>query len=210
MLRTVKALASLTALIVALGAAACNPPIYISGVETVNPELRQRSVKDLTRMFNRQEQVAKDIQVSATLWDLSWIVAFQEGRATRQEQSAEVARQNIDAWRKRFLVGQTSFRMRIELLNRAEVTAGSDRIVRFKEWSWKLKLSDGTVVPYKALHVELSRRWKAPNHRYHYRLDGTVHFGVRLDPEKVRWVELWAYPPGDRPAVHLRWNLKKP
>lgn len=190
---------------------ACNPAIYVSGEQTVNAKLRDYSLEDLTRTFNRQVEAAKDIQVSATLWDLAYIVAFQEARTTRKEQSAEVAKTNIEAWRQRFVVGQTSFRVRVELLNRGEVLRGQDRILELKQWSWKLVFSDGTSVPYKHIHVELAKRFKAPEGGgHHYRLDGVVHFPVRVDPSKHRYLELRAYPPGDRPVAKMRWNLKQP
>lgn len=191
--------------------AACNPAIYVSGEQTANVKLRDYSLEDLTRTFNRQVEAAKDIQVSATIWDLSYIVAFQEARTTRKEQTAEVAKANIEAWRKRFVEGQTSFRVRVELLNRGEVLRGQDRILELKQWSWKLRFSDGRTVPYKHIHVELAKRFKArEGGGYHHRLDGVVHFPVRVDPSKHRFIELRAYPPGDRPAAKMRWNLKQP
>jgi len=187
----------------------CNPAVHISGDQTVHASLRSYSIGELTRTFNRQVEAADDIQVSATLWDLAYIVAFQEARTTRKEQTAEVAKANIAAWRKRFVEGQTSFRIRVELLNRGEVLRGQDRILELKQWSWKLKLSDGRSVPYKHIHVELAKRYKSPKGGYHHRLDGVVHFPGRVDPSKHRYIELLAYPPGDRPAAKLRWNLKK-
>lgn len=186
----------------------CNPAVYVSGEQTVHANLRSYSITDLTRAFNRQVEAADDIQVSATLWDLAYIVAFQEARTTRKEQTAEVAKANIAAWRKRFVAGQTAFRIRVELLNRGEVLRGQDRILELKQWSWKLKLSDGQAVPYNHIHVELAKRYKAPKGGYHHRLDGVVHFPRRVDPSKHRYIELLAYPPGDRPVAKMRWNLK--
>ncbi len=188
----------------------CNPAIHISGGQTANADLRNHTVDELTRTFNRQVEAAKDIQVSATLWDLAFIVRFQEGRATRKEQTAEVAKANIQAWRKRFVTGQTSFRVRVELLNRGEVLRGQDRILELKQWSWKLKFSDGKIVAYNHIHVELAKRFKAPlGGGYHHRLDGVVHFPKRVDASQHRFIELLAYPPGDRPVAKLRWNLKR-
>lgn len=192
-------------------AAACNPAVPVSGERRVHPALMTRSADALIELYNRQVVVAEDIRLSATLWDLSWIVAFQEGRATRKKQSMEVAKRNIEAWRKRYIQGQTAFRVRIDLLNRPEITAGEDRMTKLREWSFKLRFFDGAVVPYQDIKVELSRRWKSREGAGHdYRLDGTVHFGRRLDPERDRWVELLAFPPGERPAATLRWNLQKP
>lgn len=191
----------------------CNPAIYVSGDQTANAGLRNDTVGELTRTFNRQVEAAKDIQVSATLWDLAYIVRFQEARTTRKEQSAEVAKANIAAWRKRFVEGQTSFRIRVELLNRGEVLRGQDRILELKQWSWKLRFSDGKTVAYSRIHVELAKRYKAPGDGdggYHHRLDGVVHFARRVDPANHRFIELLAYPPGDRPVAKLRWNLKRP
>lgn len=190
--------------------AGCNPAIHLSTETAVHPSLRDWSVPELTRLFNRQVQAAEDIEVSATLWDMAFIVAFQEARTTRKEQTAEVAKQNIELWRQRFLVGQTAFRVRVELLNRGEVLSGKDRILLLKQWSWRMKLSDGAVVPYKKIHLELAKRYKAEGGLYHHRLDGVVHFDKRVDASKHRFVELWAYPPGDRPVAKLRWNLKQP
>ncbi len=201
----------------------CNPAIHVSGDQTANASLRNYTVDELTRTFNRQVEAAKDIQMSATLWDLAYIVRFQEARTTRKEQSAEVAKANIAAWRKRFVEGQTSFRIRVELLNRGEVLRGQDRILELKQWSWKLRFSDGKTVAYSRIHVELAKRYKAPKDGdgdgggggagsggYHHRLDGVVHFARRIDPAKHRFIELLAYPPGDRPVAKLRWNLKRP
>lgn len=188
----------------------CNPAIHISGEQTANASLRNYSVGELTRNFNRQVEAAKDIQLSATLWDLAYIVAFQEARTTRKEQGVDVAKQNIEVWRKRFVAGQTAFRVRVELLNRGEVLRGQDRILELKQWSWRLKFSDGQVVAYTNIHVELAKRYKAPDGGYHHRLDGVVHFPKRVDPSKHRYIELLAYPPGDRPVAKLRWNLKQP
>jgi len=217
----------------------CNPSIHVSGDQTANASLRNYTVDELTRTFNRQVEAAKDIQMSATLWDLAYIVRFQEARTTRKEQSAEVAKANIAAWRKRFVEGQTSFRIRVELLNRGEVLRGQDRILELKQWSWKLRFSDGKTVAYSRIHVELAKRYKAPKDGdgdvelakrykapkdgdgdgggggagsggYHHRLDGVVHFARRIDPAKHRFIELLAYPPGDRPVAKLRWNLKRP
>jgi len=187
---------------------ACNPSVLVSGEQTAHPGLRNYSIAELTRTFNRQVEAAKDIQVSATLWDLAYIVAFQEARITRREQTAEVARANIEAWRTRFVVGQTAFRIRVELLNRGEVLSGQDRILELKQWSWKLKFSDGSEVPYNHIHVELAKRYKAPDGGYHHRLDGVVHFPKRVDPSKHSYILLLAFPPGDRPVAKLRWNLK--
>ena len=190
--------------------AGCSPAIYVSGEQTVHAKLGNASVEDLTRMFNRQTEVEKDIQLSATLWDYSFIVAFQERRTTRKEQTAQVAKQNIEIWRRRFVLGQTAFRVRVELLNRGEVMAGRDRTLDLKQWSWKLKLSDDSATPYTNIHVELAKRFKAPSDRFHHRLDGVVHFPKRVNPAVHRWMELWAFPPGDRPPVKVRWNLKRP
>lgn len=186
----------------------CNPGILVSGEQTAHNGLRNYSIEDLTRTFNRQVEAAKDIQVSATLWDLAYIVAFQEARTTRREQTAEVARANIEAWRQRFVVGQTAFRIRLELLNRGEVLRGQDRILELKQWSWKLKFSNGETVAYKHIHVELAKRYRAKGGGYHHRLDGVVHFPKRVDPSKHTSMVLLAYPPGDRPVAKLRWNLK--
>ena len=142
-------------------AAGCNPAIHISNETTVNASLRDWSLKNLTRLFNRQVEAAEDIQVSAALWDMAFIVAFQEARTTRKEQTSDVAKVNIEKWRQRFVVGQTSFRVRVELLNRGEVLSGKDRILLLKQWSWKMKLSDGTVLAYTKIHVELAKRYKA-------------------------------------------------
>ncbi len=194
-----------------LVAAGCNPAIYVSGEQTVNARLRRWSLEELTRAFNRQTQVASDIQVSATLWDLSYIVAFQEARATRKELGQKEAEANIEAWRRRFIVAQTAFRVRVDLLNRGEVLEGKDRILDLKQWSWKLKLSDGRVVPYSKIYVELVKRYKSKEGAgVSYRLDGVVHFPRRVDPSKDRYMELWAYPPGDRPVARMRWNLEQP
>ncbi len=221
-LRTV-ALMALMALGLGLGlmvvVGGCNPSIHVSGDQTANASLRNYTVDELTRTFNRQVEAAKDIQMSATLWDLAYIVRFQEARTTRKEQSAEVAKANIAAWRKRFVEGQTSFRIRVELLNRGEVLRGQDRILELKQWSWKLRFSDGKTVAYSRIHVELAKRYKAPKDGdgagsgsggYHHRLDGVVHFARRIDPANHRFIELLAYPPGDRPVAKLRWNLKRP
>ncbi len=192
-------------------AGGCNPAVYISGEQTANAGLRNHTVAELTRTFNRQVEAAKDIQVSATLWDLAYIVRFQEARSTRKEQTAEIAKVNIESWRKRFVAGQTAFRIRVELLNRVEVLRGQDSILELKQWSWKLKFSDGKTVAYKHIHVELAKRFKASlGGGYHHRLDGVVHFPRRVDASKHRFIELLAYPPGDRPVAKLRWNLKRP
>jgi hypothetical protein len=208
-LRTLGPSVSILAFLLLVGG--CNPSIYISGEQTATAKLRNYSLSELTRTFNRQVEAAKDIQVSATLWDLAYIVAFQEARTTRKEQTAPVAKANIDAWRKRFITGQTAFRIRVELLNRGEVLRGQDRILELKQWSWKLRFSDGKTVAYTRIHVELAKRYKAPEGGgYHHRLDGVVHFSTRVDSSKHQFIELLAYPPGDRPAAKLRWNLKRP
>lgn len=189
--------------------AGCAPRIYVSSAETVNPRLVRRSARDLARVFNRQASAGEHMTISATLWDLSWIVAFQEGRATRKALSVADAKQNIEAWRERFLRGQTAFRVRVEILHVPAVTEGSDPVIRLRAWSWKLRFSDGRVLPYQKVHVEVSRRWADGKGAYSFRLDGTVHFGRRLDSRRDRWIELVAYPPGDRPSVALRWYLRR-
>ena len=83
-----------------------------------------------------------------------------------------------------------------------------DRILELKQWSWRLKLSDGRAIPYNSIHVELAKRYRTSKGLYNHRLDGVVHFAGRVDPTRVSWMELWAYPPGDRPAARMRWNLK--
>ena len=175
--------------------------LYLENTQVGDEGLRH--LKDLTRLFNRQVEAAEDIQVSAALWDMAFIVAFQEARTTRKEQTSDVAKVNIEKWRQRFVVGQTSFRVRVELLNRGEVLSGKDRILLLKQWSWKMKLSDGTVLAYTKIHVELAKRYKAEGGLYHHRLDGVVHFNKRVDASKHGFVELWAYPPGDRPVANL-------
>ena len=189
--------------------AGCAPRVPISSVEQVHPRLVQRSLGELTRLFNRQARAGEHITLSATLWDLSWIVAYQERRVTRRGLSRAEARQGIDAWRQRFLRGQTAFRLRVEVLHVPAVTEGSDPVVRLRAWSFKLRFSDGQVLPYKALYVEVSRRWADGKGAFSYRLDGTVHFARRVDPRRDRWIELLAYPPGDRPRVTLRWALRR-
>lgn len=189
--------------------AGCAPRIYVSSSETVNPRLQRLSAHDLATIFNRQARAGEHMTISATLWDLSWIVAFQEGRATRKALSVAEAKQNIAAWRVRFLQGQTAFRVRVEILHVPAVTEGSDPVTRLRAWSWKLRFSDGKTLAYRKVHVEVSRRWADGKGAYSFRLDGTVHFGRRLDPRRDRWVELVAYPPGDRPAVALRWYLRR-
>ena len=193
-----------------VGAAACTPQAILSSESTVHPRLQSLGVDALTRMFNRQGEAAKDIQVSATLWDLSYIAAFQEARATRREQSAAEARSAIEAWRQRFVAGQTAFRIRVELLDRPVTVVGKDEILDLRQWVFRLKRSSGEPVPYKDIRIEVVKQWKAAGGRLHHRLDGTVHFPGRVDPASTRWIELWASPPGDRPPVRLRWELRRP
>lgn len=200
----------LAAVVLMIGAAGCTPAAILSSESTVHPRLQSRDVADLTRVFNRQGEAAKDIQVSATLWDLSYISAFQEARATRREQSAAEAKASIEAWRQRFVVGQTAFRIRVELLDRPETVVGKDTILDLKQWVFRLKRSAGEPVPYRDIQVEIVKKWKGVEGRFTHRLDGTVHFPGRIDPARVRWIELWASPPGDRPPVRLRWALRRP
>ena len=72
-----------------------------------------------------------------------------------------------------------------------------------KLWRWELWDSEGKHVKAFKVAGESKKVFKGTDARYHFRVDGDVHFRYRIDPGRVRWIEVVAYPPGSRGPMKL-------
>ena len=113
-------------------------------------------------------------------------------------------------WKTRFLVNQTSFRVRLEALNRPFTVKGTDAILNLKLWRWVLWDSEGKNLQPFEIKVESTKIFTGTKGRHSFRVDGNIHFKYTVDPGRIRWIEVVGYPPGSHKAMKLpTWHIKR-
>lgn len=199
----------MTVLCSSLGNIGCRPKaVPISKADTVHPALQKRSLAALTRLFNRKVRRGK-IHLSMTLWDRSFVEAFLRKRAQKKGWPETHLKAAIERWTQRFLKNKTSFRVRLEALDRPLTVEGQDSVLDLEAWRWELWDSNGKKIEPKAVDMESKRVFKGKKGRYSFRIDGNLHFDYVIDPQKVSWIELLAIPPGDIGTLRVpRWRVK--
>lgn len=188
---------------------ACRPgSIPVSSPDRPNPALARKSLSQLTHILNRKNSRA-DLYLSVSLWDRAYVEAFLKQRASLKHWSKQQLDESISSWTKRFLVNQTSFRVRLDALHRPLVVQGTDPLLDLSAWRWELWDSTGRHVTASKAATELKKVFQGGSKQYSFRADGNVHFPYVLDPHKVQWVEVIAYPPGNERSIRLpKWHIR--
>jgi len=189
--------------------AACRPSaIPVSSPFRTNPALAHKSLSDLAHLLNRKASRA-NLYLSVSLWDRAYVEAFLKQRAAIKHWSAQQLNESISSWTNRFLVNQTSFRVRLEALHRPLVIQGTDPLLDLSAWRWELWDSKGHHVTATKAATELKKVFQGGAQQYSFRADGTVHFTYGMDPHKTQWIELIAYPPGNEHSIRLpKWHVR--
>lgn len=180
---------------------ACGPvPLHVSTTEKVHPNLKGKPLNELTRLFNRKG-ARSNLYLSVTLWDRSFVEAFISRRARMQSWTPEREQRAVAEWTNRFLKDRTSFRVRLEALDRPLTVQGVDPVLRLDMWQWELWDSEGhRTVAFKAAN-DSKKLFAGSEGRFSFRVDGNVFFRYRIDSSKVSWIELVALPPGTGGAI---------
>jgi hypothetical protein len=181
----------------------------VSSADEVNPALRDKTVEQLTEVFNRKARRGK-INLSVTLWDRAFVDAFIRRRGERRSWNDQRIRKAVEQWSERFLENQTAFRIRLEALDRPLTVKGEDEVLALDEWRWELWDSRGHKVEAHLAKVESKKVFAGKKGRYDFRVDGNVHFNYVIAPQKVEWIEIVAIPPGDGSPLRLpKWRLSR-
>lgn len=182
-------------------AAACGPPIVpLSPHDRAHPELSEKSPEKITRIFNRSAGRSK-LHLSITLWDRAFIETFLKRRAAKKSWTEERLQSAIDDWTEIFLKGKTSFRVRLEALDRPLTFHGEDPILELKSWRWELWDSEGNRFSPEKVNTETRKVFEGTKGRRSFRVDGNIHFSHTIDTSKIRWIRVSAFPPNDEKAI---------
>ncbi len=190
-------------------AGACSAPkVPVSQYDRVNPELSGKSPEAITRIFNRGVG-RSNLHLSLTLWDRAFIESFLKRRAARKSWTEERLKSAIDEWTESFLKGKTSFRVRLDAIDRPLTFHGEDPILELESWRWELWDSEGNRFTPAKVETETKKVFEGTKGRRSFRVDGNIHFSHTIDPSKIRWIRVSAFPPNDEKALEPdAWMLK--
>ncbi len=193
-----------------LSGLSCHPvTIHVSQASQTHPTLRGKSADELAGLFTRKAK-SGPINISAMLWDRSYVDAYLGRRATRKGWPQALLQKKIADWVEQYLAGKTSFRIRLEILNRPLTVAGKDPLMELDAWQWRLTDSSGRTRQASLAQTDTKQMFRGTQGRYNWRVLGNVTFTGRPDASKIRWLELIALPPGDHPPIRLpRWHVSQ-
>ena len=188
---------------------ACGPKkIQVSTAARTHPNLAKKSLGELTSLFNRKASRGS-LHLSVTLWDRAFIEAFLKRRAAKKSWSRETLNKAVSDWTAKFVQGKTSFRVRLEALNRPLTVQGQDPVLELQSWRWELWDSSGNHIKVSEAQTETKKVFGGTKGRQSFRVDGNIHFNYTITPNKTAWIQLLAFPPDDQKAIPIkRWYLK--
>ncbi|GEM_PF-6089452 len=200
-------------------ASGCGPTL-VSTASKIHPALQNKRLSRLQRNFERQSHASRNLNLSATLWDLALVESDgledpKRRRSRAISASAKEANRHADArksrWGQAYLADQTTFTVVVELLNRPAPTSLSgkrrqstkaapgpqDPLAEAEAWTFSLSRGGRNPVAPTRVQVQAMDRYPTVAGGWHWRMVYAVHFDGPSSAERQA-LTLRIHPPKAR------------
>lgn len=153
-------------------------------------------------LYQRRIQPVANVTIEATLWDPNlialWATAGSQtdtDEAAASDESAQLRDRRVD-WTERYVEGQTSFFVVLELANRPpQEEEGQDAIINPRTWRFRMARDDLDEISPSKIQIISQDRFPTQTGGYHWRLVYSVHFeggayAAARDTETANGVQL--------------------
>lgn len=234
--RAALARAAVLAALSALPAASCAPATLS---HSASHPLEERDARRSVRKLTQTVDAAKDIRITATLWDpVLFALPLRDGPPDTKMRSqgrvipetAEERLERVERWHRDYLADRTSFTVMIELRNRPEFDEiSNDLLVAARNWNFGLRIDRGETIKPQLVRVQAMDRFPRRGAGWHWRIAVAVHFPGSLHDTSAKdgskSVQLLIDPPKDTreskfgkylefeyeaPPIPLHWRVHPP
>lgn len=160
-------------------AGGCAADVPVSRVDAPSLAPGDLTAEQIENLYRRRARPVRNVTIEATLWDPNLIAMANvtNTAATDDARVSKTASSTRAAWSARYVEGQTSFFVVLELANRPPTgEEGQDPLVNPRNWGFRLTRGDDA--PSSPTKIEVISQDRFPTQRggYHWRLVYAVHF----------------------------------
>lgn len=165
-------------------AVGCAPEAPVSGPGSPSLVVDDVAPEQIEALYKRRIQPVANVTIEATLWDPNlialWATSSSEAAASDEQAEDEESKRLRDRrveWTERYVEGQTSFFVVLELANRPpQDEEGQDALINPRTWRFRMARDDHEEVTPSKIQVISQDRFPTQTGGYHWRLVYSVHF----------------------------------